>query len=137
MNAVTETNFRELYPSKVRDIYWQRVAWVLTEVLSVPPTLARDYRQILERAPIKQQIIAFHDQPLTVAMDLAEVERLTEQQLAKYRREMRTWAALDSALLAEAHTMQLGPTSAMLISIYAGAVRSILKILQRLFKVAD
>jgi hypothetical protein len=85
MTTVTEHNFAERFSPQMRDLFWQTVEFILVEVLERPRDLVKEYRKRLEDAPIAEQILAFHEHPLNIALDLAGEDQLNEQQAAIYR----------------------------------------------------
>jgi hypothetical protein len=90
MRIVTEHNFDENFPPHVKDLFWRGVELILVEVLQRPKDLAKEYRKRLEDAPIAEQMLAFHEHPLNIALDLAGEDQLNEQQAAIYRQKIKT-----------------------------------------------
>jgi hypothetical protein len=84
MNVVTERNFDQVYSQDVRDAYWEQVARSLERVFGQNRTLADTYRQEIERAPLSEQILVYHQEPLEVAADLAGVDEITPDQQQIY-----------------------------------------------------
>lgn len=84
MNVVTERNFDEVYPRKVRDIFWEKVERTLVEIFGKARELAASHRADIETAPQPEQILVYHQEPIELAADLAGVDEITEQQQWKY-----------------------------------------------------
>ena len=85
MNVVTEQNFDQVYSRDVRDAYWELVARSLEQVFGRNRTLADPYRQEIDRAPASEQILAYHQEPIEVAADLAGIAEITSDQQQIYR----------------------------------------------------
>jgi hypothetical protein len=88
-NVVTEANFEDMYPSELRQQFWDRVSRTLKEVFSVNETDAsyfvKRYRTSLEGSEQKLgHIIAYHEHPLSVAANLAGVDEVSDSQQEKY-----------------------------------------------------
>ena len=86
MNVVTVRNFREVYPEEVRERYWETVERSLEKVFGRPPEAARRYRELVEtdETPCAEQILVYHQEPITVAADLAG-ETITPEHQRIYR----------------------------------------------------
>jgi hypothetical protein len=84
-NVVTERNFNEVFPPEQRQRFWDRVKRSLDEVFETSSVTADLYRQEVEDAPVGEQILVYHDEPLKVAADLARVQTVSGAQLEKYR----------------------------------------------------
>src|SRR5687768_6055333 len=84
-NVVTERNFNRVFPRAQRQRFWTRVKRSLDEIFGVPRAAADKYRQEVEKAPVAEQLLVYHDEPLKVAADLAGIKKVTNRQLRKYR----------------------------------------------------
>ncbi len=91
MRVVTEDNFHEYFSPERQEVYWQRVDWILRDVLNSSPDLAKRYRKQLEEAPLEEQILALHDHPLNVALALAGVTSLNQHQRTTIEQAMKGW----------------------------------------------
>jgi hypothetical protein len=78
MFVVTEKNFDTLMTPGMRNEYWRRVAWALSNIFGADPDLADEARALLEEAPLGEKILAYHSDPLEVAADLAQSQVTTE-----------------------------------------------------------
>ena len=86
MDVVTEQTFDWLYPIPVRDRFWDIVRRTLSDVFNHPATAADELRrEIEENAPVAEQILVYHDEPLNIAADLASVKQISDAQLDAYR----------------------------------------------------
>jgi hypothetical protein len=85
MNVVTEQNFDQLYSRDVRDAYWELVARSLEQVFGRNRTLADPYRKEIDHAPPSEQSLAYHQEPIEVAADLAGIAEITPDQQQIYR----------------------------------------------------
>jgi hypothetical protein len=90
MDVVTERNFDTVFPAAVRERYWTELDRVLVEILQVPAVDAREvvgaYRESLETAPAREQILAYHDGTLMVADELAGKTEINPAMLVQYAR---------------------------------------------------
>jgi hypothetical protein len=84
-NVVTERNFNKVFPAEQRQRFWTRVERSLDEIFGVPRAAADKYRQEIEKAPVAEQLLVYHDEPLKVAADLAGIKKVTERQQKRYR----------------------------------------------------
>jgi hypothetical protein len=84
MNVVTERNFDEVYPRRMRDIFWEKVERSLVEVFGKPRSLAAAHRSEVETAPVPEQILVYHQEPIELAADLAGIAEITTEQQWKY-----------------------------------------------------
>ena len=85
MNVVTERNFDQVYSRDIRDAYWELVARSLEQVFGPKPHLGRHYRKEIDSAPPSEQILAYHQEPIEVAADLAGIAEITADQQQIYR----------------------------------------------------
>ncbi len=84
-DVVTERNFDRVFPPEKRRKFWERVERALDEVFQTPTGAAQTYRKAVEKAPIEEQLLVYHDEPLKVAADLIGEHSISEDQLKKYR----------------------------------------------------
>ena len=71
MTTVNERNFDSLVTSDMRREFWRRVKRALREIFGASPDLADVYRKKVEKAPVREQMLAYHGEPLHIAADLA------------------------------------------------------------------
>jgi hypothetical protein len=69
--VVNERNFSEVLTEEMRAEYWRRVKRALTEIFGAASDLADAYRAKIEQAPVLGQMLAYRDEPLQIAADLA------------------------------------------------------------------
>ena len=84
-DVVTERNFDKVFSREKRQRFWDRVKRSLDEVSHSPPAAADRYRKEVEAAPVREQLLVYHDEPLKVAAELAGIKRVSERHLKKYR----------------------------------------------------
>jgi len=84
MNVVTERNFDQVYPRKIRDVFWEKVERALEEIFGKPRSLAASHRADVETAPRSEQILVYHQEPIELAADLAGVAEISSEQQSKY-----------------------------------------------------
>lgn len=80
MTIVTEENFHSVY-SSLAEKFWSEVYWFVASVLDGDRALVQSYEITVRNAPIDEQILTYHDTPLSVALDLVGQRALTESQL--------------------------------------------------------
>ena len=86
MTVVTEQNFDEVYPFPARDRFWAIVKRSLKDVFNHPAGAADELRRDFEaNAPISEQLLVYHDEPLNIAADLAGVTHVNDAQQAAYQ----------------------------------------------------
>jgi hypothetical protein len=84
-DVVTERNFDRVFPASKRERFWERVERAMDEVFAAPAGPAKTYRRAVESAPVEEQLLVYHDEPLKIAADLAGVPTISEDHLEKYR----------------------------------------------------
>jgi hypothetical protein len=84
-DVVTERNFDRVYPPEQRRRFWNRVERSLDEIFHTSATAADKYRREVETAPVPDQLLVYHEEPLKVAADLAGIGTVSEGQLRQYR----------------------------------------------------
>jgi hypothetical protein len=85
MTVVTERNFSDIVTPRMRQEYWHRVKRALVDVFGESADHVEAYQRQLEHATVLGQMLAFHDDPLQVAADLAG-RAATMDDIANYRR---------------------------------------------------
>jgi hypothetical protein len=85
MTSISEENFFSLYQPHAEE-FWRTVRWWVTTVIEADDEIVREYRERVREAPIAEQILAYHEAPLRVALDLNGQLRLTHAQRAKLTR---------------------------------------------------
>ena len=84
MNVVTERNFDQVYSPEIREAYWRRVTRSLEQIFGQPRALADTYRRQIEAAPVSEQILVYHQEPLDLAAELGGVTEITPEQQQAY-----------------------------------------------------
>jgi hypothetical protein len=71
MAYVNERNFDAMITPAMRQEFWGRVKRSLHEIYGASPDLVDGYRDDVESSPPLGQMLAFHDEPVQIAADLA------------------------------------------------------------------
>jgi hypothetical protein len=83
MAYVNDSNFDVAFPIGMRDEYWRRVKFALRHYFSEDEGLADVLRASIEAATISEQLLLYHDDPLSVAADLADKQGPVNEQFAR------------------------------------------------------
>ena len=84
-SVATTRNFGDVYPVWVRDRYWSNVKRAMTDIFRTSHHAADRYQRSIEGAPVDEQMLAYHQEPLSVAADLAGIPEITEEHIRQYR----------------------------------------------------
>lgn len=83
MPYVNDSNFDIAFPQSSRDEYWRRVKFALRHYFNSDEQRADDLRRTIEDATIGEQLLLYHDDPLSVAADLAGVGSAVDEQVVR------------------------------------------------------
>ncbi|MGA8381888.1 MAG: hypothetical protein WB710_12260, partial [Stellaceae bacterium] len=76
--------FEQAYPREIREAYWEKVQRSLEQIFHRPGSLAQVHRRDVAGAPLSEQIMVYHQEPIEVAADLAGVSEITPEQQRQY-----------------------------------------------------
>ncbi len=71
MPNVNESNFDAVVTPGIRNEYWRRVKFALRAYFRESEDLADRFRRSVEAAPVPEQLLVYHLDPLSVAAELA------------------------------------------------------------------
>jgi hypothetical protein len=87
--VVTQENFNRALTGDDREQFWSRVQRTLQDVFDVGHADAaaalERYRRALDEAPIGEQMLAYHDDPLNIAAELAGCPTIDPVHERRYR----------------------------------------------------
>jgi hypothetical protein len=88
-SVVTQENFNRTLIGDDRERFWSRVQRTLVDVFHVDRTAGAEalerYRRALGHAPISEQMLAYHDDPLSIAAELAGITTIGPEHERRYR----------------------------------------------------
>jgi hypothetical protein len=86
VSYVNESNFDTAFPVPARDEYWRRVKFALRHYFNAGEALADRYRESVESASssIGEQLLVYHEDPFSLAADLADARATMEQHRKAY-----------------------------------------------------
>jgi hypothetical protein len=82
---VNDSNFDTAFPVPVRDEYWRRVKYALRHYFIVGEAVADRYRESVESGSIGEQLLVYHEDPFSLAADLADARATMDQHRDAYR----------------------------------------------------